>query len=453
LIFKFYFFKIAPEVMGVKKMKTNKITSLNHLFISFLLILISADLIQSQTQEWIGFTSGKIIFSLADEGQYLWVGKAGSGLVKLNKSTGEFIVYDKWNSQLPDNFVNAIAIDGQGNKWIGTYGEGLAKFDGVNWTVYKTSNSGLPDNRIWTIAIDGQGNKWIGTWGGGLAKFGGVNWTVYNTSNSGLPDNYVWAIAIDGQGNKWIGTGGGLAKFDGVNWTVYNTSNSRLPSNAVYAIAIDGQGNKWIGTRGGLTNGGLAKFDGVNWTVYNTSNSGLPDNWVLAIAIDGGGNKWIGTYGGGLAKFDGVNWTVYKTSNSGLPDNYVLAIAIDGQGNKWIGTDGGGLAVYREGGVIIPPVEVKNESNEIPKKFSLYQNYPNPFNPTTTIEFDIPERTNVKLTIYDILGREVETLIDKELEPGKYKINFNATNLPSGVYFYTLKTPKSIQTKKMLLIK
>jgi ligand-binding sensor domain-containing protein len=65
--------------------------------------------------------------------------------------------------------------------------------------------------------------------GGGLAKFDGVNWTVYNTSNSGLPYNYVFAIAIDGQGNKWIGTnGGGLAKFDGVNWTVYNTSNSGL---------------------------------------------------------------------------------------------------------------------------------------------------------------------------------------------------------------------------------
>jgi hypothetical protein len=220
-----------------------------------------------------------------------------------------------------------------------------------------------------------------------------------------------------------------------------------LPSNTVLAIAIDGQGNKWIGT-----SRGLVKFDGVNWSVYNKSNSGLPDNWVWAIAIDGQGNKWIGT-SRGLAKFDGVNWTVYKTSNSGLPNNYVRAIAIDGQGNKWIGIDDGGLAVFREGGVIIPPVEVKEKSNEIPTNFALYQNYPNPFNPTTTIEFDIPERTNVKLIVYDILGREIETLIDKELEPGKYKLNFNATDLPSGVYFYTLRTPKSIQTKKMLLIK
>jgi hypothetical protein len=90
---------------------------------------------------------------------------------------------------------------------------------------------------------------------------------------------------------------------------------------------------------------------------------------------------------------------------------------------------------------------------EVPTEYALYQNYPNPFNPTTTIEFDIPERTNVKLVIHDILGREVETLIDKELEPGKYKINFTATNLPSGVYFYTLKTPKFTKTNKMLLIK
>jgi ligand-binding sensor domain-containing protein len=70
-------------------------------------------------------------------------------------------------------------------------GGGLAKFDGVNWTVYNTSNSGLPLTMLSSIAIDGEGNKWIGTYGGGLAKFDGVNWTVYNTSNSGLPFNDV----------------------------------------------------------------------------------------------------------------------------------------------------------------------------------------------------------------------------------------------------------------------
>jgi ligand-binding sensor domain-containing protein len=117
---------------------------------------------------------------------------------------------------LPGNYVRAIAIDGQGNKWIGVYydsasrryiGEGLVKFDGVNWTVYNTSNSGLPDNDVNAIAIDGQGNKWIGT-DRGLAKFDGVNWTVYDTGQfcSALSER-VRAIAIDRQGNSiWVGT-------------------------------------------------------------------------------------------------------------------------------------------------------------------------------------------------------------------------------------------------------
>ena len=240
-------------------MKLNSTTSCIQAIISLVLIFISTYLSLSQTQEWIGFTNGKDIRCLAEEGEYLWVGTAGGGLVKLNKSTGEIIVYAKWNSKLPDNYVRAIAIDGQGNKWIGTGvfivdgpGEGLAKFDGVNWTFYNTSNSGLPYDYVNAIAIDGQGNKWIGT-SGGLAKFDGVNWTVYNTTNSGLPYDLVLAIAIDGQGNKWIGTDWkGLAKFDGVNWTVYNTWNSGLPDNNVRSIVIDRLGNKWIGTNGGL---------------------------------------------------------------------------------------------------------------------------------------------------------------------------------------------------------
>jgi len=127
-----------------------------------------------------------------------------------------------------------------------------------NWTVYDTTNSGLPSNVVWAIAIDGSGNKWIGT-RGGLAVFDGTNWTVYNTSNSGLPSDWILAIAIDDMGNKWIGTiGGGLAEFDGTNWTVYNTSNSGLPDNYVDAIAIDASGNKWIGTE----SDGLAVYSG-----------------------------------------------------------------------------------------------------------------------------------------------------------------------------------------------
>jgi hypothetical protein len=342
-------------------------------WLSLLTILI-LNLSLPQTQEWVVYNtsnsglSNDYVLAIAIDGQgNRWIGTAGGGLAKFDGVN--WTVYNTSNSGLPENTVYVIAIDKEGNKWIGT-GGGLAKFDGINWIVYNTSNSGLPSNYVSAIAIDGQGNKWIGTLGGGLAKFDGVNWTVYNTLNSSLASNRVWAIALDGQENKWIGTfGGGLAKFDGVNWTVYNSSNSGLPYDYVYAIAIDGQGNKWIGTY----SGGLAKFDGVNWTVYNTLNSNLPYNDVWEIAIDEQGNKWIGTYRG-LAKFDGVNWTVYNTSNSGLPSNDVWAIAVDGQGNKWIGTYGRGIAVYREGGVMllhVSPSQLKFGKVKISNSLSL----------------------------------------------------------------------------------
>jgi len=89
----------------------------------------------------------------------------------------------------------------------------------------------------------------------------------------------------------------------------------------------------------------------------------------------------------------------------------------------------------------------------IPGKFILMQNYPNPFNPTTNIVFEIPRKENVKLIIYDLLGREVETLVDNDLERGRHEIIFNAENLSSGIYFYSIKAGGLISTKSMVLLK
>ncbi|MEJ5306048.1 MAG: T9SS type A sorting domain-containing protein [Ignavibacteria bacterium] len=218
-------------------------------------------------------------------------------------------------------------------------------------------------------------------------------------------------------------------------------------SNFVYAIALEGD-YVWVGKWGG----GLVRIDKRtgNMTFY-TKASGLPNNNVSAIAIDGQGNKWIGTDGGGVAKFDGVNWTVYKRSNSGLPDNRVLAIAIDGQGNKWIGT-GGGLAVYREGGVIL---DVEKNTSVIPSGFKLYQNYPNPFNPVTKIRYSVKETKPVMIKLYDIVGREVATLVNEVKDAGEYEIELNAGKfgLCSGVYFYQMKAGDFTSIKKMVVLK
>jgi len=83
----------------------------------------------------------------------------------------------------------------------------------------------------------------------------------------------------------------------------------------------------------------------------------------------------------------------------------------------------------------------------------LSNNYPNPFNPSTKITYSIPERSSVSLKVFDLLGSEVVELVKGEVETGAYEITFNASNLPSGVYFYQLQAGSFLQTRKMILLK
>ena len=102
----------------------------------------------------------------------------------------------------------------------------------------------------------------------------------------------------------------------------------------------------------------------------------------------------------------------------------------------------------------------KRTDNNIPIAFSLSQNYPNPFNPETVIRFQLPTNSNVRLTVYDILGQEVATLVNKEFTPGKYEVKLDASDFSSGIYFYQLGAESLtntgsnfVQTKKMILLK
>jgi DNA-binding beta-propeller fold protein YncE len=99
------------------------------------------------------------------------------------------------------------------------------------------------------------------------------------------------------------------------------------------------------------------------------------------------------------------------------------------------------------------PSSVEKEEGTLPKKFQLSQNYPNPFNPTTTIKFSIPSRDFVSLKVYDLVGREVATLVNEQKEAGTYRVTFDARNLASGMYIYTLRTKNFSTSRKMILMK
>ena len=92
-------------------------------------------------------------------------------------------------------------------------------------------------------------------------------------------------------------------------------------------------------------------------------------------------------------------------------------------------------------------------SDLIPTEYGMEQNYPNPFNPTTTINYQLPEKNHVSLRIYDILGNLVTTLVDQEMEPGYYNVSWNAISLASGVYIYRIISGSFVSTKKLMLMK
>ncbi len=99
------------------------------------------------------------------------------------------------------------------------------------------------------------------------------------------------------------------------------------------------------------------------------------------------------------------------------------------------------------------PVSVAERDGEVPAGFALHQNYPNPFNPSTDIRLQLPQRDHVSLKIYDAAGREVQTLVNRTMNAGSHAFTFDATRLPSGVYFYTVRTNNFTATRKMLLMK
>lgn len=102
-------------------------------------------------------------------------------------------------------------------------------------------------------------------------------------------------------------------------------------------------------------------------------------------------------------------------------------------------------------------VEIENpssvERNSIPDQFNLYQNHPNPFNPITTLSFDLPKRTDVKLSIFNITGQLIKRLVDGDLNPGSHTIQWDASNVPSGIYIYLIRTPDFSQVRKCVLMK
>jgi ligand-binding sensor domain-containing protein len=132
----------------------------------FILFLFTFHLIittNAQDPQWINYTYGEVVFTLAEDEDSIWTGSYG-GIVKYDKITGNHTFWNRLNSGLPNNDVRWITIDGSGAKWIGMNHAGIAKFDTTGWIVFNKGNSGLPTDNVETIVFDKNGVMWVGTW-------------------------------------------------------------------------------------------------------------------------------------------------------------------------------------------------------------------------------------------------------------------------------------------------
>jgi ligand-binding sensor domain-containing protein len=391
-----------------------------------------------------------------DKDNNKWISMPGGGLSMLNSNNSVFRDFNPYNFghepwPFPTDVSSQALFDKFGNTWAGMDGGGVGKWDGTGWTRYE---AGLTANWIISIGMDSSQHIWAGVYNWGVGRLDGSTFTMFNMSNSGIGNNYIYSIATAADGTIWFGTGYGLSKFSNNQWITYRTDNSGIPGNTVNDIKFDNAGNMWL-----ATDGGVAKFNGTTWQSWSTANANIPASYINAVAIAPDGNIWIGCfqgstfpYTGGIAKFDGLSWTSWTTANSPLPHNQVETINFDKLGNLWIGTASEGIAVFHEGGII---TGVNNNiiTQSVPGVYNLRQNYPNPFNPVTKINFTIPVEGNVKLTVFDITGREVASLLNGYQSAGDHTISFDGSQLTSGIYFYRLESGSFTETKKMVLTK
>jgi signal transduction histidine kinase/ligand-binding sensor domain-containing protein len=245
-------------------------------------------------------------------------------------------VRQSWTAEsgLPQSSVQAIAQTADGYLWIGTE-LGLARFDGVRFTVFDKKNTpALHSNQVTALLVDRRQNLWIGTHGGGISQFPGgrIDKAIHLQEATDLTVNVMYQ---DRQGAVWVGTSGaGLLRFTGETASSLTTA-SGLADNSVFAIAEGQDGELWVGTYRGLS-----RLVGGKPQISNSEM--LAGRYVRAVCLDHSGALWIGTIGDGLWKFSDGERKNFKLAD-GLTDKSITSLLADNAGTLWIGTQGHGL--------------------------------------------------------------------------------------------------------------
>jgi uncharacterized delta-60 repeat protein len=404
----------------------------------------------------------------------------------------------------------SLAVDSSGNVYV--TGESFGIGTGPDYATVKYNSSGVQQwvSRyvgIWSgygysitevarsIAVDNSGNVYVTGW----SSQDYMNWYIYDYATikynaagvqqwvqryngPGNDVDYAYSIAVDGSGNVYItGSSVGIGTGDDYCTIKYNSAGVlqwatryvglQCCEDVATSLAIDGTGNVYVtGWSSGIGTGldyATIKYNsaGVQQWVSRYNGQGNGQDKARSITIDGLGNVYVTgesmvsgtTTDYATIKYNaaGVQQWVQTYNGPGNDIDIARSIAVDGLGNVYVSGESTGNGTGLDYATIkySQLVGITPVSNQIPKDFSLSQNYPNPFNPTTNIKFDVVGAGDVKIVVYDVMGREVQTLVNEKLQPGTYEAAFDGSQLTSGVYFYKITAGDFSETKKMLMIK
>jgi photosystem II stability/assembly factor-like uncharacterized protein len=404
-------------------------------FFLLTLLFFYNGIIQAQWVQTDG-TNDKFISSLVVSGTNIFAGTNGDGVFL---STNNGTNWTQVNNGLKNTFVSSITAVGT-SIFAGTDSGGVynSTDNGSNWAEVNNGLTITYNNPLTINSLCTNGTGVFAFLYNGLFRTAdsGKNWTSLGFD---LMPGYITALAASGI-NIYVGTMDGsavLSTNNGETWVLL-FGNGDL-SSIVNLVASD----SFVFLK---TGDGTNLFSINNGTNWSPENSNLIFNNVQSIAVIGN-NIFAGTKNGGvfLSTNNGTDWAQV---NNGLANNFIRSIVISGN-YLFAGTYGSG--VWRR--PLSELVGVSKEANELPKDYTLSQNYPNPFNPSTVISYSLPSASNVKLIVYNTIGQTVNVLENKFKNADTYSVNFNAADLPSGIYFYKLEAGQFSQVKKMMVIK
>lgn len=265
----------------------------------------------------------------------LWLGTNGDGVARYD---GQSLDYFSTEEGFGGIAVRGIVQDDSGSIWFAT-DAGVTRYTDNRFTNY-TEADGLRDSDAWCIFLDRTDTVWAGTMGG-VARFDGEKFVPFDVPRAAVENDesrftptLVWSMLEDAAGNLWFATDGeGVRKYDGKTFTTYTTADG-LAGNNVRSMYQDHRGDIWFGSTAGLT-----RFDGTAFEVFDEAD-GVPEGWVWTFGEDERGDLWISVLRTGLVRYDGESFRTYGLT-SGLGRSHVQSIYKDQAGNLWLGCSGG----------------------------------------------------------------------------------------------------------------